>query len=111
MKRLLASTPTVSWRLLATALTGLLGWYIISAVLTWYRLRHIKGPVLASFSHLWAAKTAISGRQLEIYNEVEAKYGRLARIGPNLLITSDPETVRKMGMHRNAYNKGLAYVF
>ncbi|KAL2108140.1 hypothetical protein VUR80DRAFT_4184 [Thermomyces stellatus] len=71
--------------------------YVISSILSWYRLRHIKGPFLASFSYLWIMCSTATGRQSEQFRAVIDKYGPLSRIGPNDLITGDPEIIRRMG--------------
>lgn len=45
----------------------------------WYRLRHFKGPWLASISELWLAKTALSGSFHTILMDTNKKYGALQR--------------------------------
>ncbi|KUI59410.1 Pisatin demethylase [Cytospora mali] len=87
----------------------LVGWYIVSSILAWRRLRHIPGPFLASFSHLWMGTTSYSGKLEKIFLEFEGKYGKLARVGPNDLITSDPEIIRRMGASKSTYNKDSSY--
>ncbi|RDW73551.1 hypothetical protein BP6252_07458 [Coleophoma cylindrospora] len=42
--------------------------------------------------------------------EVNQKYGRLARIGPNDLVTSDPEVMRRMLAVRSPYRRSDWYV-
>lgn len=42
---------------------------------SWYRLRHIPGPFLASISGAWMVKKALSGRFHEHLKEVSEKYG------------------------------------
>lgn len=79
--------------------------YIASAFTTWYRLRHIPGPFLASFSYLWLARVAKSGRQFWIYRDMYKKYGPLVRVGPNELSTYDPEVIRKMNGARSSYGR------
>jgi hypothetical protein len=93
-----------------TALAGAIAIYLPYTTLRgWYRLRHIKGPTLASFSYLFIAKTTLSGRMWEIYRDVSAKYGSLARIGPNELITDDPEVVRRISSARSTYTRSSWY--
>ena len=94
---LLASISTVS--LLAIINTGR----------SYRRLSHIPGPPLAAISRLWIVKGHLGTRfHLNLY-EVNKKYGPLARIGPNALVTSDPELVRRMHANRSPYRRSLWY--
>ncbi|KAI6084808.1 BcABA1, cytochrome P450 monooxygenase [Hypoxylon rubiginosum] len=86
------------------------GYYLTSAFITWYRLREIPGPFLASFSYLWLANTAKSGQQFWIYRDMYKKYGPLIRVGPNELSTDDPEVIRKMNGARSSYGRDPWYV-
>ncbi|KXJ85669.1 cytochrome P450 [Microdochium bolleyi] len=71
---------------------------------SWYRLRHIPGPPLAPFSYLWLLRnTTLSGRQAATINAINETYGPLARIGPNSVLTNDPEVVRRMNAARSTY--------
>ena len=54
-------------------------------------------------------KTISSGRNQELYYEVNRDYGSLARIGPNHLLTSDPELIRKMQAPRSPYRRSVWY--
>jgi hypothetical protein len=85
-------------------------WFAISSFRSWYRLRHIPGPFLASFSYLWLARVASSGRQYYIYRDLCNEYGPLVRVGPNELTTDDPETIRKMSAARSSYGKDQWYL-
>jgi len=96
-------TPTLAAALLL--LTSLAAWYAAS----WYRLRHIPGPRLASLSYLWMLRICRSGQQAARYARVNGRYGRLARIGPNELLTDDPAVVRRMGGARSAYRRSSWY--
>jgi hypothetical protein len=81
-----------------------------SSILAWYRLRHFKGPFLASFSYLWLAKTTLSGKSWKIYMETRDKFGEgLIRIGPDLLITDDAEMIRRMSAARSPYTRSAWY--
>ena len=60
---------------------------------TWWRLRHIPGPILASitnFQRVWWVKTK---RAHLIHQEMHEKYGEVIRIGPNTVIFSNPEII------------------
>ncbi|ROW01244.1 hypothetical protein VMCG_05973 [Cytospora schulzeri] len=87
----------------------LAGWYIISSFLTWQRLRHIPGPFLASLTYLWNGRISYIGKVDGVYRTFEDKYGKLVRVGPEELITSDPELIRKMGASKSDYSRGLWY--
>ncbi|KAI0126728.1 cytochrome P450 [Xylariales sp. AK1849] len=76
---------------------------------SWYRLRHIPGPFLASISIAWMVRRALSGRFHEHLKDVSEKYGPLVRIGPNELLSTDPEVLRMMSAARSPYTKGLFY--
>ncbi|KAJ0377152.1 hypothetical protein COL26b_004594 [Colletotrichum chrysophilum] len=76
---------------------------------SWYRLRKIPGPFLASVSVLWQLKKAVGGTYHEHLNDVARKYGPLARIGPNELLCTDPDSLRKMSAVRSPYTKGDFY--
>lgn len=84
-------------------------WYATSAVYSWCRLRHIPGPFLASFSYLWLGRLAFGGRQREGYTLATSKYGSLVRVGPNELLTNDPEVVKRMSSTKSQYWKSKWY--
>ena len=77
-------------------------YYITSSLTTWYRLRHIPGPFLASFSYLWLMRNnllGISSRKLAGLQ----KYGSVVRIAPNYVLTDDPVALRRISGPRSAY--------
>lgn len=59
-------------------------------------LRQFAGPRWAAYSRFWLCKTTASGNLSEILVDVNTQYGPIARIGPNHLVTSDPELSRKI---------------
>ena len=78
---------------------------IVNAIRSYRRLSHIAGPPLATVSRLWLVKGLLGTRNhLNIY-EANLKYGALARIGPNHLVTSDPELIRRMKAARSPYRR------
>ncbi|KAI0100864.1 cytochrome P450 oxidoreductase [Nemania sp. FL0031] len=92
--------------------------YIFSAVVRldlWVRLiwRHrcglsqVPGPRFARWSRLWITRALASGRAHEIWAEVNAAYGPVARIGPNQVITDDPEITRRI----LASSSGYRYIY
>ena len=46
---------------------------------------------------------------MDQYNELSKKYGPLVRVGPNTLITSDADTIRKMSAAQSPYRRSLNY--
>ncbi|KAF2111803.1 cytochrome P450 [Lophiotrema nucula] len=75
----------------------------------WNRLRNFKGPWSAAFSYFFMARTAASGKMNLIYTEVNRRYGSLARVGPNDLMTDDPDIIRRMGAARSTYKRSEWY--
>ncbi|KAI1345443.1 cytochrome P450 [Xylaria sp. FL0043] len=87
----------------------LAGYFLASTIYQWNRLRHIPGPPLASFSHLWIAYSGWSGKQYEIHRLLGEKYGPLVRIGPNVVSTDDPETIRRISNAKSVYPRSGWY--
>ncbi|KAI0108427.1 cytochrome P450 monooxygenase [Daldinia grandis] len=83
-------------------------WFIITTLVAWYRLRHIPGPFLASFSHLWVVKSTLFGTLCKDFSGLR-KYGPLVRIAPNRILTSDPEILRRIASVRSTYGKDEWY--
>lgn len=50
-----------------------------------------------------------SGKNHEHLYDVRLKYGSIARIGPNHLLTSEPELIRRMQAPRSPYRRALWY--
>lgn len=90
---------------------GLLGvaalctWYFVSAIFTWWGLRHIPGPFVAKFSYFWLGRTTSSGKQYYVHRELHKKYGPLVRIGPNYIITDEPDVIKNISSARSAYHR------
>ncbi|KAI1812681.1 cytochrome P450 [Poronia punctata] len=84
---------------------------IIPFFTSWYRLRHIPGPRLGSWSYLWLARGVWLGTQYDSYKTLHDTYGGspLIRLGPNELTTDDPEIARRMGSAKGAYSRARWY--
>jgi hypothetical protein len=83
---------------------------ILSLLLAWYPLRSFNGPFLASFSRLWLTKAMMTGQAFDVHMKAKAKYGdSLIRVAHDLLITSDPDTVRHINGARQGYTKDEWY--
>lgn len=83
--------------------------YLIRCLTSWHRLRHIPGPTLARHSSLWLLKKLLSGNFHEHMRSAAEQYGPLVRIGPNDLLCTDPETLRRICGVRSTYTKGDFY--
>lgn len=97
--------PFVLWVVLHVTFV----YYALNIVHSWYRLRTVPGPFFASISYLWILWKASSGQSADLYPELGKKYGSLVRIGPNTILTDDPEVLRKMNGARSAYGKDMSY--
>ncbi|KAF4429630.1 Pisatin demethylase [Fusarium acutatum] len=80
-------------------------WWLTTTFLAWYRLRHVPGPWFAGLSYIWNGWIAYSGKQHHIFVALDEKYGSLVRIGPEVLLTSDVELVKRMSATKSAYGK------
>ncbi|KAI1125283.1 cytochrome P450 [Nemania abortiva] len=81
----------------------------VYAFWSWQRLRHIPGPALASVSSLWMVRKSLTGTFHQHLRQVAEDYGPLARIGPNELLSTDPDVLRMMSAVRSSYTKGVFY--
>ncbi|KAH6656001.1 cytochrome P450 [Truncatella angustata] len=110
LKRIVTDIPysfkdVVSYFIFATAVT-----LILSYAKSWYKLRDFKGPWVASFSEFWLFRKAITGEMHLHLADVCAQYGdSLVRVGPNELVTSDPEIGRHMSSTRLKHQKAQWY--
>lgn len=103
------SIPSIE-NVLLFAVVAIPVWYTVTSFLSWYRLRGIPGPFFASFSYIWLARRATSANQEEQYRDVNRMYGPLVRVGPNELMTDDPDVLRATGGVRNKYGKDPWYL-
>lgn len=83
MTGILSSTVGCAWfpdssGLLLIKLVGLPVFvaFLVWEFRSWYRLRKIPGPFLASVSVLWQLKKAVGGTYHEHLNDVARKYGK-----------------------------------
>ncbi|KAF2834894.1 cytochrome P450 [Patellaria atrata CBS 101060] len=83
--------------------------FIANRIRAQRRLSHIPGPWLAGWTRFWMVRANISGRYHEILYDTNVKYGSLARIGPNHLLTSDPAVIRRMNAPRSPYRRAPWY--
>lgn len=96
--------------LLSAGVVALTFWTVTNAIWSYRRLSHIPGPCLAAFSRLWLLKGHLGTRIHLDYYEANLKYGPLVRVGPNHIVTSDPELIRRINAPRSPYRRGKWYV-
>jgi len=90
--------PTPSLTLLNLLLTLLALYVPLHLYLNHRKLSQFPGPPFATTSRLWMFYHSLSARLPAVQIAALAKYGSPARIGPDLLISDDPDLVR----HQNA---------
>ncbi|GKT61749.1 pisatin demethylase [Colletotrichum tofieldiae] len=91
------------------AVSAFIAFSVASIVRQYLRLRHIKGPPIAGFSNWWLVRAVGSGRtHLDFYEACE-EYGPIVRVGPNDLITSDPDVMKRMLNVRTTYRRSSWY--
>ncbi|KAK1757192.1 cytochrome P450 monooxygenase lolP1 [Echria macrotheca] len=83
--------------------------FIARWIRSWCRLRHIPGPPIASLSAAWMLQKLCTGDFNEALIQVAETHGPLARIGPNDLLCTDPDTLRRVAGARSVYIKGDFY--
>ncbi|KAL9078129.1 MAG: hypothetical protein Q9157_002956 [Trypethelium eluteriae] len=71
-----------------------------------FHLSNFAGPKLAGYTRYWLIKTYASKDSANIFLDANKHFGKLVRIGPNTLLTDDPEiNWRVLGPHSN-YRRG-----
>lgn len=87
----------------------LVTYFLVSRYRTWRRLSAFPGPRFASVSYWPMFLLRRSGRAHLEYASLSHRYGPLARIGPNDLISSDPAHLRRMSAARSTYERSSWY--
>ncbi|KIW99911.1 uncharacterized protein Z518_10839 [Rhinocladiella mackenziei CBS 650.93] len=77
-------------------LTLFCSYIFIGAVVNYRKLSQFNGPPLAGYSRFWLFWQAVNARVNTAEFEALRKYGSVCRIGPDLLLTDDPDIVRHM---------------
>ncbi|KAF4345524.1 cytochrome P450 monooxygenase [Fusarium beomiforme] len=80
-------------------------WLLGTTFRSWYRLRHVPGPWFAGLSYMWNGWIAYSGKQHKVFVNLDKKYGSLVRIGPEVLLTSDVELIKRISATKSSYGK------
>ncbi|KAF1933067.1 pisatin demethylase [Didymella exigua CBS 183.55] len=82
---------------------------VIARLRQYYRLSHFKGPATTGISWWWHSKAVLSGQSQRYYGDVTEKYGPIARVAPEHLITSDPEIWAHINGIRSPYRRAPWY--
>ncbi|KAK8929521.1 hypothetical protein H634G_03911 [Metarhizium anisopliae BRIP 53293] len=70
---------------------GLIGLYILRLTWQFFKLRRFAGPPWTGLSNVPHSRAMLRGDCHRWYADVNRKYGPIARVAPNVLITSSPE--------------------
>lgn len=121
-------SPSILWPMLLSIVLSVLA--LSHYYRSWKRLAHIPGPSAAHISILWLLRHAWRGNLFPCMIRAGEQYGEspepsvytlcyctdyrhlqgpLTRIGPNLLLCSDPDALRAISGVRSEYTKGPAY--
>ncbi|KAL6705802.1 hypothetical protein ACN47E_006440 [Coniothyrium glycines] len=87
----------------------LVTYFLIGRLLEYRRLSHFKGPPTTGISWWWHSRAVFGGRAHQYYGDVCEKYGKIARIAPTHLITSDPEVWAKITAVRSPWRRAPWY--
>ncbi|PKS07210.1 hypothetical protein jhhlp_005812 [Lomentospora prolificans] len=100
-----------NWAIVGGAVSfGFVAVHAVLTLRTWSRLRHIKGPRIAGFTNLWMVKTIMGGNAHLDFQKLADEFGPLVRIGPNELLTGDPELLRRINGARSKYVRSTWYM-
>ncbi|KAK3368377.1 benzoate 4-monooxygenase cytochrome-like protein P450 [Podospora didyma] len=98
-----------SSQLLLLAAGSFVAYYVAITITTYFRLRKFKGPFSTGVSSLWHVRAFLGLQPHVRYKEVCDKYGPIARLGPNDLVTSSAELLAHMSAVRSPYTRGPWY--
>ncbi|KAK0649868.1 cytochrome P450 [Cercophora newfieldiana] len=86
-------TVSDEWRALLAALFLV---FLAHKLYVYKHIRHFKGPFGVGFTTLFQGRQLCGIGSFSWYEDVAEKYGPVARIGPNILLVSDPEIWAKV---------------
>ncbi|KAK0671676.1 putative cytochrome P450 E-class, group IV [Cercophora samala] len=105
--------PLLSYPVPALLLLLFMAYYLSTAIYCHFfsPLRQFPGPPTTSFSYYWLYQTHRSGRMFAHLTSANSKYGSMStiRVGPNDLITSDLEVIRRTSGARSKYTRSNWY--
>ncbi|OCK73104.1 pisatin demethylase [Lepidopterella palustris CBS 459.81] len=94
---------------LYVAVFGAVFFFAVGRFRQYWRLRQFRGPFGTGLSWLWHSRAVISGNAHRYYGEVTEKYGTIARVAPNHLVTSSPELWAHINAVRSPYARSPWY--
>ncbi|CAI6340228.1 unnamed protein product [Periconia digitata] len=78
----------------------------IGRFIQYWRLRQFKGPPTSGWSWWWHSRAVLSRALYWHYSNATDRYGPIARVAPNLLVTSDGDLWARLNATRTAYYRG-----
>ncbi|KAK3944874.1 cytochrome P450 [Diplogelasinospora grovesii] len=96
-------------QLLYVAVGAVVTYNLFTWYLSWRRLSHIPGPAGAGWSKWWLLRNTLGGNMHLALKQACEEHGPLVRVGPNVLITNDPDTLRRMWGVRSPWKKADWY--
>lgn len=82
---------------------------IVITFQVWHQLSSFPGPFWASISYIPMFQIRRSGVSHLRYASLSSRYGSLVRIGPNDLLSADPDHLRRMSAARSPYERSSWY--
>ncbi|EFX00479.1 benzoate 4-monooxygenase cytochrome p450 [Grosmannia clavigera kw1407] len=99
----------MTWSLVSLGAVLLIDILVSKRIQNHFRLRHIPGPFWTGWTDLWLIRRQLGGElNFELY-DVNKKYGPLARIGPNWVVCSDPNELRRIWSVHSDYKRAYWY--
>ena len=95
------------WIASLLALAGIA--HLVGVYRKYRRLEAFRGPFSTGWSELWHAHKILGLNSHLAYKHVTDKYGIIARVGPNDLITASPELLTHMNAVRSPYTRTWWY--
>jgi hypothetical protein len=89
------------WHLIGFAVLA----YVFKVYRQYDRLKHFKGPFSTGFSEFWHSRAMLRNESHLKYGEVCEKYGPVARVGPNDLVTTSLDLLYRMNAARTEYTR------
>lgn len=90
-------------------LIAVLGYISVSSIISYRKLRQFPGPPLAAWTQLWLFWQVVSKQQRDAQVDAHSKYGPVVRVGPNLLLTNDPDVIRHMNLPASKWRRSGWY--
>ncbi|KAK4450827.1 cytochrome P450 [Podospora aff. communis PSN243] len=71
-----------------------------------FHLRRVPGPFWNTFTCNWTLfRKGFNGTLYDWEHQLNERHGRIVRIGPNHVLTDDPDILKRVGSPRSAYTK------